>query len=418
MSETGSISGWLGRAASEAISRAVADYNKEQFRKATIDDPGWRIELIKRDDGTDPSKAREHADRFGKARGLNIIIGPAFSGAVGAMQDYTNIPILSYGSTSPLYSVPDDNIFRMPPDDTGAVQQYVDILREDGIRNAIIIYRDDPWGQKIDEALRDEIGSVRGVALPDSIKYPTSETSYGAVTDRLAAALGGVTDRANTAVLLYGFDEIVDILQAASENPQLQQDRWYGYGNLPALLDDANRAAWLERVGYTTMSVVHVPNEISRHVDSEVEGANIYSYHAYDAVMLAADLINNAQAHSRTPLTVAQLAEGIEQGRQGPNALGVPLVFNANGDLDPDYVYYNIETVSGGEFVIDSVSAPAKPARVCRQFCATIAAAHADRRRGRTRRRAECRSLGAKVPLEAWPPHHMLNITRWVNAMA
>lgn len=366
VSETGSISGWLGRAASEAISLAVADYNKEQLAKATVDDPGWRIELIKRDDGTDPSKAREHTDRFSKTRGLNIIIGPAFSGAIGAMQDYSSIPILSYGSTSPQFSIPGDNIFRMLPDDTGAVQQYADILREDGLKNAIIIYRDDPWGQNLDEALRGEIGSIRGVTLLDSIRYSTSDTNYRAITDRLAGALGGVTDRANTAILLYGFDEIVDILQAASEDPQLQQDRWYGYGNLPELLDDANRAAWLEKVGYTTVSVVHVPNEISRHIDSEVEGANIYSYHAYDAVMFAASHINAISSHAHTPLTVAQLAEGIEQGRQGPNALGVPLAFNANGDLDPDYVYYSIETVSGGAFVIDSVSAPSKPARACR----------------------------------------------------
>lgn len=366
VSETGSISGWLGRAASESISLAVADYNKEQFAKAAVDDPGWRIELIKRDDGTDPSKAREHTDRFSKTRGLNIIIGPAFSGAVGAMQSYADIPILSYGSTSPQFSIPGDNVFRMPPDDTGAIQQYADILREDEIKNAIIIYRDDPWGQKLDEALRGEIGSIRGVTLLGSIAYSTSETNYREITDRLAGVLGGVTDKANTAILLYGFDEIVDILQAASENPQLQQGKWYGYGNLPALLDDANRAAWLEKVGYTTVSVVHVPNKINRHIDSEIEGANIYSYHAYDAVMLAADLINTVSSHAHTPLTVAQLAEGIERGRQGPNALGVPLTFNANGDLDPDYVYYSIETVSDGAFVTDRVSTPAKPALACR----------------------------------------------------
>ena len=60
------------------------------------------------------------------------------------------------------------------------------------------------------------------------------------------------------------------------------------------------------------------------------------------------------------------MAKGIEQGRYGPNALGVPLVFNSNGDMDPDYVYYNIESVSDGTFVIDSVSTPAKPTRVCR----------------------------------------------------
>ncbi len=366
VSETGSLSEWLGRSSSEAISLAVADYNKEQLAKATIDDPGWRIELTKRDDGTDPSKAREHTDRFSKTRGLHLIIGPVSSGAVEAIRDYSNIPILSYASASPQLSIPNDNIFRMPPDDTGAVQQYARILREDGIRNAIIIYRDDPWGNGLDAALKDAIGQARGVTLLGSIDYPTSETDYTAITDRLAAALGGVTDRANTAVMLFGFDEVVDITQAASENPQLQQGKWYGYGNLPALLDDAGRAAWLEKVGYTIVSVAHAPNDISRHIDSEVEGANVYSYYAYDAVMLAADLMDRIAAHAHTPLTVAQLAEGIEQGRQGPNALGVPLVFNDNGDLDPDYVYYSIETVSGGAFVIDSVSPPSKPARACR----------------------------------------------------
>ena len=64
--------------------------------------------------------------------------------------------------------------------------------------------------------------------------------------------------------------------------------------------------------------------------------------------------------HVHVPITVAQMAEWIKQGRQGPNALGVPLVFNANGDLDPDSVNYGTQTVSGGQFVTKTA------ATVCR----------------------------------------------------
>lgn len=369
VSETGSLSEWLGKQASDAISLAVADYNKEQFRKATIDNPGWRIDLLKRDDGTDPASAREHADRLANTRGLHVIIGPASSGALAQMQSRnTDVPIFSYASSSPLFSIPNDNIFRIVPDDTGVVQQYLSLLKEDGIKHAVIIYRDDPWGQKVYEELKKGADRNLDISILDRIAYAPSETDHNSTIDRLAGILAGAPDGDDTAVLLFGFGEVVEILTAASQNQQIGQERWYGYGIQPSLFEDPSRAGWLEDVGYTIVTIEHVPNAVSARIDAKVETSNIYAYRAYDAVTFVADALSDIPAHAHTPFTVAQMAEKVREGRQGPNALGVPLIFNANGDLDADYSHYSIKRVSGGEFVteriIDSVATAS--AKICR----------------------------------------------------
>ena len=66
--------------ASAAISLAVSDFNIEQFRAGT----DYRIDLIKRDDGTDPSRTAQQA-RALEALGSNAIVGPAYRGGVGSL---------------------------------------------------------------------------------------------------------------------------------------------------------------------------------------------------------------------------------------------------------------------------------------------------------------------------------------------
>ncbi|MCE2498996.1 MAG: ABC transporter substrate-binding protein [Nitrosopumilaceae archaeon] len=369
VSETGDLAGEMV-AASTAISLAVSDFNIEQFRAGT----DYRIDLIKRDDGTDPSRTAQQA-RAIEELGSNVIVGPAHSGGVGGIVslDSDNIIAVSYGSGSPEFSIPDDNIFRVLPDNVATSRAYAEMLEHDGIENTIIVYRDDAWGRMTSEAMYNAFAERTNVTLIDGVAYTPGTADYSTVTDRLADALGaaGAGGAPSTAVVLLAFDEEDDIMRSAASDSRLQEGRWYGIF-VRSQADNAGIASWIENVGYTTVTTKHEPNALNARIDSEIPGANIYTYHAYDTTKLLIEVLQKEDAVTGS-VPLARASSGIYQNTVEPTALGVPLVFNENGDLDANSINYSIYRTTGGESVLslvfDSASETiksAKPSPICR----------------------------------------------------
>ena len=369
VSETGDLARVMG-AASEAISLAVSDFNIEQFRAGT----DYRVDLIKRDDGTDPSRTAQQAIAL-KELGANVIVGPAYSGGVGGIVslDRDDIIAVSYGSGSPEFSVPDDNIFRVLPDNVATSKVYAEIMAQDGIENLIVVYRDDAWGRMTSASMYDIVAERTGIALIDGVAYAPGTTDYSTVTDRLADALGaaGAGDAPSTAVMLLAFGEENDIIRSVASDPRLQESRWYGI-NIRSQADNAGITPWIEGAGYTTVTTKHEPNALNARIASEVPGANIYSYHAYDSTRLLIEVLQR-EGDVTGSVPLARASNAIYQNAVEPTALGVPLVFNENGDLDADSVNYSIYRTTGGEsvplLVFDSASETIKsatPVRICR----------------------------------------------------
>ena len=369
VSETGELASVMAPA-STAISLAVSDFNIEQFRAET----DYRIDLIKRDDGTNPSRTAQEA-RALEALGSNAIVGPAYSGGVGSITalNNDNIIAVSYGSGSPEFSTPDDNIFRVLPDNVATSKVYAEVMAQDGIENLIVVYRDDAWGRMTSASMYDIVAERTGIALIDGVAYAPGAADYSTVTDRLADALGaaGAEDAPSTAVMLLAFGEENDIIRSAASDPRLQESRWYGI-NIRSQADNAGITPWIERAGYTTVTTKHEPNALNARIASEVPGANIYSYHAYDATRLLIEVLQREGGVTGS-VPLARASSGIYQNTVEPTALGVPLVFNENGDLDADSVNYSIYRTTGGEsvplLVFDSASETIKsaaPVRICR----------------------------------------------------
>ncbi len=369
VSETGELA-WVMEPASAAISLAVSDFNIEQFRAGT----DYRIDLIKRDDGTDPSRTAQQA-RALEALGSNAIVGPAYSGGVGSIAALSsgNIIAVSYGSGSPEFSTPDDNIFRVLPDNVATSKVYAEIMAQDGIENLIIVHRDDAWGRITSASMYDIVAERTDITRIDGVAYAPGTTDYSTVTDRLAGALGaaGAGDAPSTAVVLLAFGEENDIIRSAASDPRLQESRWYGI-NIRSQADNAGITPWIERAGYTTVTTKHEPNALNARIASEVPGANIYSYHAYDATRLLIEVLQREGGVTGS-VPLARAGNAIYQNTVEPTALGVPLVFNENGDLDADSVNYSIYRTTGGEsvplLVFDSASETIKsatPVRICR----------------------------------------------------
>lgn len=369
VSETGDLAVVMV-AASKAISLAVSDFNIEQFRAGT----DYRIDLVKRDDGTDPSRTAQQAIAL-EELGSNVIVGPAYSGGVGSITslDRDDIIAVSYGSGSPEFSTPDDNIFRALPDSTGASMVFAEMLERDGIENLIIVYRDDAWGRITSSSMYDIFAERTGVTLIDGIAYEPGAADYSTVTDRLADALdaAGAIGAPSTAVILLAFDEDYDIVRSAASDPRLQEGRWYGIIDR-SQADNAGITSWVENVRYTSVIVKHEPNALNARIDSEIPGANIFAYHAYDATRLLIEVLQREDGVTGS-VPLARASSGIYQNTVEPTALGVPLVFNENGDLDASSVNYGIYRTMGGESVLslvfDSASGTikqAEPSNVCR----------------------------------------------------
>ena len=95
----------------------LAEEDINSYYKSKGQDTTFRFEI------SDVAGSSEtHLDRIKefKAEGINIVIGGAWSSQASASLSYlneNNMLLLSPGSTSPALAIPDDNLFRICPDD-------------------------------------------------------------------------------------------------------------------------------------------------------------------------------------------------------------------------------------------------------------------------------------------------------------
>jgi receptor family ligand binding protein len=93
----------------------------------------------------DPAAALERITALAN-QGVRVFIGPQSSSeiaAVKAFADSAGVVILSQGSTAGSLSIPDDNVFRLVPDDPAEGAAQVELLREDGIETVVPLWRTD-----------------------------------------------------------------------------------------------------------------------------------------------------------------------------------------------------------------------------------------------------------------------------------
>jgi branched-chain amino acid transport system substrate-binding protein len=160
--------------------------------------------------------------------GINLIIGGFWSSQAYGSLDYINengMLLVSPSSTSPVLAIPDDNLFRICPDDTKQGAAIAEMLDSKGVEELVIIYRDDAWGGGLNDVVIDEF-EFRGGTILASIGYPPDEddfTSY--LQDAEDAAVYGI---GTVGVELISFWEASDILNEADNYPMIYDLDWFG----------------------------------------------------------------------------------------------------------------------------------------------------------------------------------------------
>ncbi|NYT18852.1 MAG: amino acid ABC transporter substrate-binding protein, partial [Methanosarcinales archaeon] len=237
----------LGEASQTALEVSAEDINGYFSGLGS----GKNVEVIVKDTGSDPQTALEQLKQLDEM-GITLVIGPQSSNEAEAVLEYANengITLLSTASTAPSLAIPDDNLFRLVPDDTNQGMVLAKFMQEDGINAMIPMYRNDMWGN----GLADEVGKnfevLNGTVL-EGVSYETDDIDLSAEVESLNEKVVAATsehDKGSIAVVLCSYGEVTEVFALASNYPALSEVSWYGTDGIALnndLINDEDAASF------------------------------------------------------------------------------------------------------------------------------------------------------------------------------
>ena len=178
---------------------------------------GKQIEAVYGDDGTDPAKAVNSAKDL-IAQGVNVIVGPSFSGAsikcipVAAA---AGVMMISPSATSAaLTTVPDQGLFfRTSPSDSLQAQAIADVIMRGGAQRVFLVARDDAYGQGLEKDLSAAL-IANGITSSDIKTAEYSGADGANNTAAFASIATSVAAFKADSVVLLGYDETAGMVSA------------------------------------------------------------------------------------------------------------------------------------------------------------------------------------------------------------
>ena len=164
---TGSYSS-IGKPVKVALEKAEHDVNK-YFEKMNSSS---RFNLVMANSKSSPEDSLEAIKQL-HSIGAKIIVGPATSTAVLGAKEYADtndIILISYSSTSPLLSIPGDNLFRLVPDDINQGKIIAKRMIDDGIKVIVPMWRGDIYGNELYKSTKYQFEKLGG-KIEEGINY-------------------------------------------------------------------------------------------------------------------------------------------------------------------------------------------------------------------------------------------------------
>ena len=334
----------------ESMQIAIDDYNKYLAELGEH----WQLEMVLKYDEPLWGSALTNAKEF-HSEGIRSIIGPSASSSIADLYDFTksnDMLVLSCCSTAPSLAIP-DHIFRLTPDDTNQARALAAVLTLDGIDSVVTIYRDDAYGQDLNDALTKEMAQ-RGGMVASAIPYSPD----GAGLDT-AALLNDISLKIQdqieargsdkVAVVVISFTEIIKIAEVFVDYPVLSQVRWYGSEavvNLKAMTE-GELGSFSTTVKLSGVQQSVAPNPLNVRLADELrirlgllpdEAINVFAYTVYDSLLVLANTMLATQ--SSDPDTLMQALPHVATrtfGAVNHDSL------NENGDLaSADYGIWQV----------------------------------------------------------------------------
>ncbi len=237
------------------------------------------------------------------SQGAKVILGMRWSSSIQKSYDYVNenkIVVISEGSTSPRLAIPNDYVFRLPPNDLKQSRAIMAIHQDIGTEAVVLLYRGDAWG----DGLRDEfvkLAQDAGIAVIGEVRYSPEATEFSGEVATLADYVSQALQQYDkVAVQTFVFDEVATILQQAADYEVLMSVPWIGSDGqvgVDVVVQDAGQQAFMT----LQLSTIFAPAESLKHqafVEKYIEIAGFepgtYTKAFYDSVWIAALSIAHA----------------------------------------------------------------------------------------------------------------------------
>src|SRR5436190_6208486 len=250
--------GWtsLGLSSRETLNLAVADANA---RLAKTGSP-TRISLKIIDVGGDAAKSVAAVEQLA-ADGVQVAVGPQKSSEIAAVRqvaDKRGVIVISQGSTAHSLAFPDDNVFRLVPDDRSEGAAMVALLRRQGTNAVVPVWRDDAGNAGLVTSVRKLFPAAGGTVAKGS-SYGENAPDFARTVARASAQVRALKARGKrVGVYLAAFDEVVGLAHAAARDATLRSVPWYGSDGVAlthALVSDPAAARFASHTGYPNPTI-------------------------------------------------------------------------------------------------------------------------------------------------------------------
>lgn len=237
----------IGEASQAALEVSTEDINSYFSGLGS----GKNVKVIVKDTQSNPETALEQLKELDEM-GITMVIGPQASNEVEAVLDYANengIILMSTASTAPSLGIPDDNLFRLVPDDTNQGMALAKFMQQDEISIVIPMYRNDVWGTGLVDEIEMSFEALDGTVL-EGVSYETDNMNLSAEVELLNEKIVAATseyDEESVAVVLCSYGEVTDIFALAQEYPALSDVDWYGTDGIAlndGLINDDDAASF------------------------------------------------------------------------------------------------------------------------------------------------------------------------------
>jgi len=339
----------LGQTSEAALQLAADDLNAQLSAQGSP----TRVSLRIQDTGLDPTRALDRITALA-GEGVKIFIGPQSSSEIAGLKSFADangVIVLSQGSTAGSLSLPDDNVFRLVPDDGQEGVAMVKLLLADGIQTVVPLWRTDAGNQGLHDAVERLFTAAGGTVTagasyaPGTTDFTSQLATVKSEIDAAVAAGGAGT----VAVYFAAFEEsAVGIFAAANADPAFSQVRWYGGDGMvqsSLVIADPDAAAFAAATQFRapTYGLSDQLLQDDATLIDAIEArsglpADAFTLAAYDALHLA----TLAYAKVGFGSISGYRTELLNQAASYTGATG-PTTLNANGDRAVgDYDFYQV----------------------------------------------------------------------------
>ena len=316
----------------------------------------FKVKLAVADSKSNPVDSLNAIKKLHKL-GAKIIVGPATSSAVMAAKDYAdenNIILISYSSTSPHLSLPNDNLFRLVPDDKLQGQIIANKMWNEGIRTIIPFWRDDIYANELVKSMKFNFEKLGG-KVDDGIKYEPHVGKFATSLHRInflmwnqeILKLSSIVETysknhslSSIGVYLVSYDEVTPILIQSNDHYVLEKIRWYGSDSSAQnhhIEKNIDAALFAKKTNFTNpMFSIDLDNKLLTHLIEEIEKLShnhittiTYPALAYDAFWIAAlSLEKNTKISSNNSNLTGLVLENVKS----LNGVSGKIILNEAGD--------------------------------------------------------------------------------------